>query len=140
LIRRAIHPEKFTKLGGNTAIYEYFAPPASERTQGPGYAKQSAGILLFVKSRAPDFTGTSGRSVLAKKDESSWSFPKGEYDEGEDALAEAKRELREETASLSQGIFLEFRDIQAASGKLISAWAIERDLDPVEIKKQHVFR
>ncbi len=62
------------------------------------------------------------------------SIPKGEYDEAEDALAAAKRELREETGIVVAGEFLELGTFKQPSGKLISAWAIERDFDPVELR------
>jgi 8-oxo-dGTP pyrophosphatase MutT (NUDIX family) len=48
-----------------------------------------------------------GGPFWAKKDEGSWSIPKGEYNEAEDALAAAKRELREETGVVVAGEFLE---------------------------------
>ena len=67
-------------------------------------AKQSAGILLFRSSHELQILLVHpGGPFWAKKDEGSWSIPKGQYDETEDALAAAKRELREERASLSQG-------------------------------------
>jgi predicted NUDIX family NTP pyrophosphohydrolase len=34
--------------------------------------------------------------LLGKKDAGAWSIPKGEFDEGEDALVAAKREFEEE--------------------------------------------
>jgi predicted NUDIX family NTP pyrophosphohydrolase len=75
-----------------------------------------------------------GGPFWAKKDEGSWSIPKGEYGEAEDALAAAKRELREETGIVVAGEFLELGTFKQPSGKLISAWAIERDFDPVELR------
>src|SRR3984893_15484660 len=94
-------------------------------------AKQSAGILLFRSSHELQILLVhSGGPFWAKKDEGSWSIPKGEYDEAEDALAAAKRELREETGIVVAGEFLELGTFKQPSGKLISAWAIERDFDP----------
>ncbi len=75
-----------------------------------------------------------GGPFWAKKDEGSWSIPKGEYNEAEDALAAAKRELWEETGIVGAGEFLELGTFKQPSGKLISAWAIERDFDPVELR------
>ena len=40
-----------------------------------------------------------GGPFWAKKDEGAWSIPKGEYDEGEDPLAVARREFEEELGS-----------------------------------------
>jgi predicted NUDIX family NTP pyrophosphohydrolase len=54
-------------------------------------AKQSAGILLFRSSHELQILLVHpGGPFWAKKDEGSWSIPKGEYDEAEDALAAAK--------------------------------------------------
>ena len=98
-------------------------------------AKQSAGILLFRSSHELQILLVHpGGPFWAKKDEGSWSIPKGEYDETEDALAAAKRELREETGIVVAGEFLELGTFKQPSGKLISAWAIERDFDPVELR------
>ena len=71
-------------------------------------AKQSAGILLFRSSHELQILLVHpGGPFWAKKDEGSWSIPKGEYDEAEDALAAAKRELREEPGIVVAGEFLE---------------------------------
>ena len=91
-------------------------------------AKQSAGILLFRSSHELQILLVHpGGPFWAKKDEGSWSIPKGEYDETEDLLAAAKRELREEPGIVVAGEFLELGTFKEPSGKLISAWAIERD-------------
>ena len=98
-------------------------------------SKQSAGILLFRSSHELQILLVHpGGPFWAKKDEGSWSIPKGEYDEAEDALAAAKREPREETGIVVAGEFLELGTFKQPSGKLISAWAIERDFDPVELR------
>src|SRR5215470_12958580 len=62
-------------------------------------AKRSAGILLF-RSRDAGLEVLlvhPGGPFWAKKDLGAWSIPKGEHDEGEDGLACALREFREET-------------------------------------------
>jgi len=63
--------------------------------------KQSAGILLFRGSKAEleVFLVHPGGPIWAKKDAGAWSIPKGEYSDGEGALAAAKREFQEERAS-----------------------------------------
>jgi predicted NUDIX family NTP pyrophosphohydrolase len=71
-------------LGGNTAIY-------LKVLKDQAMAKQSAGILLFRSSHELQILLVHpGGPFWAKKDEGSWSIPKGEYDEAEDALAAAK--------------------------------------------------
>jgi len=59
----------------------------------------SAGILLVRKQRdIPEFLLLhTGGPYWVGKDRHAWSFPKGEIDEGEDALQAAKREWCEES-------------------------------------------
>lgn len=98
--------------------------------------KRSAGILLF--RNVPEGTQVllvhPGGPFWAKKDEGAWSIPKGEFDEGEDAFAAAKRELQEETGIVAAGEFVALGTFRQPSGKTISAWAIESDFDPAELK------
>ena len=44
-----------------------------------------------------------GGPFWSKKDDGAWSIPKGEYNEGEDALATARREFMEETGFTADG-------------------------------------
>ena len=59
----------------------------------------SAGILLVRTEKGrPEFLLLhTGGPYWVGKDRHAWSFPKGEIDEGEDALTAAKREWREES-------------------------------------------
>ena len=60
--------------------------------------KRSAGILLARKRVEWEFFLLhTGGPFWMEKDESAWSFPKGELDPGEDVLTAAKREWKEET-------------------------------------------
>jgi predicted NUDIX family NTP pyrophosphohydrolase len=71
-----------------------------------------------------------GGPFWARKDAGAWSIPKGEYDPGEDALATARREFREEVGfdpPPSDPVSLGER--RQPSGKRVSAWAIRGDLD-----------
>lgn len=62
---------------------------------------------------------------------------KGEYDgETESALAAAKRELREETDIVASGDLLELGTFAQPSGKLVTAWALESDFDPSELRSE----
>jgi predicted NUDIX family NTP pyrophosphohydrolase len=98
--------------------------------------KLSAGILLFRrhKSEVEVFLVHPGGPFWAKKDAGVWSLPKGEYAEGEDALAAAKREFQEETGVAVDGEFLPLGELKQPSGKVISAWALEHDLDPALLR------
>ena len=71
-----------------------------------------------------------GGPFWAKKDLGAWSIPKGEHEEGEDALACAIREFTEETGSAPDaGRARRPRHDQQKAGKVVQAWALEGDLD-----------
>src|SRR3954465_11216925 len=94
-------------------------------------AKRSAGILLY--RRTPELEVLlvhPGGPFWAKKDLGAWSLPKGEHDEGEDALACARREFEEETGSMpSPGELADLGTARQKGGKVVQAWALEGDLD-----------
>lgn len=71
-----------------------------------------------------------GGPFWAKKDGGAWSIPKGEFDAGEDPLEAARREMEEETGFKVSGEFIELTPVKQKSGKLIYAWALEKDVDP----------
>ena len=99
-------------------------------------AKQSAGILLYrIKSNDLEvFLVHPGGPFWAKKDEGAWSIPKGEFEDEEDPLAAAKREFEEETGLKISGEFIELHPVKQKSGKMVYAWAVEGDVDPLKIK------
>ena len=93
--------------------------------------KRSAGILVY-RRRNPDwevFLVHPGGPFWAKKDRGAWTLPKGEYEDGEAPLDAAIREFQEETGFTIEGEFAELGTITQASGKVVSAWACEGDLD-----------
>jgi len=98
--------------------------------------KQSAGILLFRRAAAMEVLLVHpGGPFWAKKDLGAWSIPKGEHDEGEDGLACAIREFTEETGSApSPGELTELGSIKQKAGKVVSAWALEGDLDASAVR------
>jgi predicted NUDIX family NTP pyrophosphohydrolase len=98
--------------------------------------KLSAGILLYRKRGGgiEVFLVHPGGPFWAKKDEGAWSIPKGEYTEGEDPLAAAKREFYEETGSEVSGNGVPLAPLKQPSGKIIAAWAIEGDVDPASLR------
>lgn len=99
-------------------------------------AKRSAGILLYrLRSGVIEvFLVHPGGPFWARKDAGAWSIPKGEFDEGEDALAHAKREFLEETGSAVDGDFRALAPVRLKSGKTIHAWAVEGDIDADAIR------
>jgi predicted NUDIX family NTP pyrophosphohydrolase len=93
--------------------------------------KLSAGILLFRRRNAEIevLLVHPGGPFWAKKDDGAWSIPKGEYAEGEDELAAAKREFREETGLSIDGEWMPLGEVRQEGGKLVKAWAVEGDAD-----------
>ena len=79
-----------------------------------------------------------GGPFWAKKDLGAWSIPKGEYSEGEEPLAAAKREFCEELGAEPSGeLSGEFWDLGALvqpSRKEIKAWAVDADFPVAELK------
>ena len=82
------------------------------------------------KDRQPElFLVHPGGPFWSRKDDGSWSIPKGLYEEGEDPLAAAKREFEEETGCTPQGRFFELGSFKQPGGKRVFAWAVEGDYD-----------
>ncbi len=98
--------------------------------------KKSAGVLLFrLKSGELEvLLAHMGGPYWEKKDEGSWSIPKGEFDENEDPLAAAKREFEEETGTVPVGDFIPLEPLKQPSGKLIYAWALQAEFDPATLR------
>jgi predicted NUDIX family NTP pyrophosphohydrolase len=67
------------------------------------------------------------------KDEGAWSIPKGEIDEGEDALAAARREFSEETDYRPKRKAWDLGSIRQPGGKHVQAWAVQDDWDPARL-------
>jgi len=99
-------------------------------------AKLSAGLLLFrrVNGEVEVFLVHPGGPFWAKKNEGAWSLPKGEYAEGENPFLAAKREFQEETSLSVDGDFIPLGELQQPGGKIVSAWALEKDVDPELVK------
>jgi predicted NUDIX family NTP pyrophosphohydrolase len=71
-----------------------------------------------------------GGPYFSKKNEGSWTLPKGEYEIGEESLAAAQREFHEETGFDANEPFMELGTVKQKSGKLVLGWAFEGDCDP----------
>src|SRR5215217_6907919 len=96
----------------------------------------SAGILLYRRQggEVEVFLVHPGGPFWARKDEGAWSIPKGEYKSGEDPLTVAKREFEEETGSDISGTFHALASLKQPSGKVISAWAVEGEINAATIR------
>jgi predicted NUDIX family NTP pyrophosphohydrolase len=75
-----------------------------------------------------------GGPFWANKDKGSWSVPKGEYNDDEDALKAAQREFQEETGLSIQGNFIELGEVRQPSGKRVRVWALENDQEVENIR------
>ncbi len=71
-----------------------------------------------------------GGPFWAKKEWASWSIPKGEFEETEEPLNAALREMTEETGLTPSGKFIELSPVKLKSGKIIYAFAVEGSADP----------
>ncbi|MCV7343441.1 NUDIX domain-containing protein [Mycolicibacterium rhodesiae] len=95
--------------------------------------KYSAGVLLHrhVDGVVEVLIGHPGGPFWARKDDGAWSIPKGEYDpDTDDAWAAARREFAEELGSdVPQGDRIEFDAVKQPSGKVLTVFAIQADLD-----------
>lgn len=93
--------------------------------------RTSAGILLHR-------LGPAGREVLlghmggpfwARRDDGAWSIPKGEHGPDDDPETAARREFAEELGSPVPAAELVPLGQLRASGKVLTVWAAEGDLD-----------
>jgi predicted NUDIX family NTP pyrophosphohydrolase len=96
-------------------------------------ARKSAALLLYRRrgGALEVLLAHPGGPLWAKRDAGAWSVPKGEIEAGEDPLAVARREFEEETGHRPPaGDIVSLGEIRQKSGKLVTAWATEGQLDP----------
>ncbi|MDF2190410.1 NUDIX domain-containing protein [Paraflavitalea sp. CAU 1676] len=98
-------------------------------------AKQSAGILLYrnIHNKLEVLLVFPGGPYFSKKDNGSWTIPKGEFEPTEAPLQAAIRELEEETGYRTNGDFIELTPIKQKGGKIAHCWAHEGNLDETAI-------
>jgi predicted NUDIX family NTP pyrophosphohydrolase len=93
-------------------------------------AKISAGVLLYRRrgGEVEVLLVHPGGPLFQKKDEGSWSIPKGEAGEGEDLQERARIEFCEELGtSAPPGPYIELGTVKQKGGKTVHAWACEGD-------------
>jgi predicted NUDIX family NTP pyrophosphohydrolase len=99
--------------------------------------KRSAGILMY-RGHGPELQLLlvhPGGPFWARKDEGAWSIPKGEYEEGGEPLAVARREFEEELGTCApSGDVVDLGELVQQSRKKITAFAIEGDFDPSTLR------
>jgi predicted NUDIX family NTP pyrophosphohydrolase len=94
--------------------------------------KQSAGLLVYrMREGKPEvLIAHMGSPWWAKKDAGAWSIPKGEYEEGEDPLATAKREFKEELGKEPPNAeLIDLGSVKQKNNKTVVLWAVEGDVD-----------
>ncbi|MEV6833414.1 NUDIX domain-containing protein [Streptomyces sp. NPDC051133] len=95
--------------------------------------KRSAGLLVFrhTDEGLQVLLGHMGGPLWAKKEAGAWTVPKGEYAPDEPAWEAARREFREELGlAPPDGEAVPLGEVAQRNGKIVTAWAVEGDLDP----------
>ena len=92
---------------------------------------ESAGVLLYKREDGvlKVLLVHPGGPFWAKKDAGAWSIPKGEYVEGEDPEAAARREFEEELGVALEGELEPLGEAVQPSRKRVIAFAAEGDFD-----------
>ena len=100
-------------------------------------SKRSAGIVLYRRGpHGLEFLLVHpGGPYWRGKDAGAWSIPKGEYDEGEDPLAAALRELEEELGlSPPQIDPSPLTPLRQQGGKEVIAWGLAGEIEPETVR------
>jgi predicted NUDIX family NTP pyrophosphohydrolase len=98
---------------------------------------RSAGLLPFRKKKQglEVMLVHPGGPFWTKRDDGAWTIAKGGIESGEEPLAAAIREFREETGfNPETAKFLPLGEIRQAGGKFVTAWAFKADLDAGAIR------
>lgn len=95
---------------------------------------RSAGLLLFRRTTSGTLEvllGHMGGPFWSGKDAAAWSIPKGLHGDDEDPVAAAHREFAEELGHPAPpGTAHRLGTVRQPSGKHVTAFAVEGDLDP----------
>ncbi|MCL7377972.1 NUDIX domain-containing protein [Streptomyces sp. 35G-GA-8] len=95
--------------------------------------KQSAGLLVYrVKDTGAEvLLGHMGGPFWSGRDAAAWSIPKGEQRPDERPQDAARREFQEELGlPPPDGPWIALGEARQRSGKTVTVWAVEGDLDP----------
>ncbi|MCW5251132.1 NUDIX domain-containing protein [Streptomyces sp. SHP 1-2] len=98
--------------------------------------RRSAGLLLHRAGREGTevLLGHMGGPFHARRDAGSWTLPKGEYEGGDSPWDAARREFAEELGlPPPEGPAVPLGEVRQAGGKIVTAWAVEADLDPAAV-------
>jgi|SRR6478609_4115782 len=102
--------------------------------------KTSSGILLYriINQDLEFFLVHPGGPFFKNKDDGHWTIPKGEPNDGEELVDCALREFSEETGFSITGEMIELKPIQQKGGKIVHAWMMSGNIDPLKIKSNMV--
>ncbi|MER7192078.1 NUDIX domain-containing protein [Streptomyces flaveolus] len=98
--------------------------------------RRSAGLLLHRPGDGGTevLLGHMGDPFYARRDAGAWTIPKGEYDPAEPAWEAARREFEEELGlPPPDGEAVPLGEVRQSGGKVVTAWAVEADLDPATV-------
>ncbi|KRV49708.1 DNA mismatch repair protein MutT [Wenjunlia vitaminophila] len=98
--------------------------------------KHSAGLVVFRRDGGDIrvLLGHMGGPWWARRDAGAWSVPKGEYQAPEEPRVAARREFLEELGlEPPAGPYLPLGSVRQSGGKVVTAWAVEGDLDPADV-------
>ena len=103
--------------------------------------KRSAALLVYKRSGSgiEVFLVHPGGPFWAQRDLGAWSIPKGGAEEGEDLIACALREMREELGpapEVKPEEMVELGSVRQKGGKVVHAWAVEGDFDPAALDSE----
>ncbi|MFF4520864.1 NUDIX domain-containing protein [Streptomyces bluensis] len=99
-------------------------------------ARRSAGLLLYRRAAGglEVLLGHMGGPFFARRDAGAWTVPKGEYEPDEPARDAARREFQEELGVPPPvGEAVPLGEVRQTGGKVVTAWAVEADLDPATV-------
>lgn len=91
--------------------------------------RTSAGLLPFTTAKGVTrvFLGRMGGPAWTRRPRA-WTVLKGEYHEGEDALAAAEREFAEEVGvAAPAGPRLDLGEVRQSGGKRVRVWAVSAE-------------
>lgn len=104
--------------------------------------RTSAGLLMY-RFRAGEleiFLAHPGGPHFRRKDDGHWTLPKGEVQPGENLLATAIREFKEETGLEAAGEFIPLGSVRQKGGKIVFGWAFAGNWEPARVLVSNHYR
>lgn len=99
----------------------------------------SAGILLFRRRAGVEVLLVHpGGPFWRRRDKGAWQIPKGLIEPGEAAEEAARREVGEELGIDVVEPLTPLGVLRQAGGKMVEAFALERDVDPATVQSNMV--